>query len=99
MALISCKECGKDISDKALTCPHCGAPTKYAQQKEDDNFQWFQGFMLVLLIGTVVGVIGYEPYCSSKAGIEYKYQIGHPKGMNQTPRVIKKPWLIFFKCK
>tara|TARA_A100001011_G_scaffold89435_1_gene93898 strand:+ start:316 stop:477 length:162 start_codon:yes stop_codon:yes gene_type:complete len=53
--------------------------------------------MLVLLIGTVVGVIGYEPYCSSKAGIEYEYQLG--KGMNQTPRVIKKPWLIFFKCK
>ena len=53
--------------------------------------------MLVLLIGTVVGVIGYEPYCSSKAGIEYQYQLG--KGMNQTPRVIKKPWLIFFKCK
>ena len=97
MALISCKECGKDISDKALTCPHCGAPTKYAQQKEDDNFIWLQGFILVLLIGTFAGVIGYEPYCSSKAGIEYQYQVG--KGMNQTPRVIKKPYLIFFKCK
>ena len=26
MALISCKECGKEISDAATTCPHCGAP-------------------------------------------------------------------------
>lgn len=26
MALIQCNECGKDISDKALTCPHCGVP-------------------------------------------------------------------------
>lgn len=24
MALIECKECGKQISDKATTCPHCG---------------------------------------------------------------------------
>lgn len=24
MALIKCKECGKEISDKASTCPHCG---------------------------------------------------------------------------
>ena len=27
MALISCSECGNQISDKAATCPHCGAPT------------------------------------------------------------------------
>ena len=26
MALIKCAECGRDISDKAVTCPGCGAP-------------------------------------------------------------------------
>lgn len=26
MALIKCTECGKEISDKAVTCPNCGAP-------------------------------------------------------------------------
>lgn len=26
MALISCKECDKEISDMALSCPSCGAP-------------------------------------------------------------------------
>ncbi|WP_414492036.1 zinc-ribbon domain-containing protein [Stenotrophomonas maltophilia] len=26
MALISCVECGKQISDKASSCPSCGAP-------------------------------------------------------------------------
>lgn len=26
MALTSCTECSKDISEKAKTCPHCGAP-------------------------------------------------------------------------
>ena len=33
MALIKCKECNKDISDKATVCVHCGCPienkTKY----------------------------------------------------------------------
>lgn len=24
MALIKCPECGKQVSDKALVCPHCG---------------------------------------------------------------------------
>jgi uncharacterized membrane protein YvbJ len=26
MALISCAECGKEVSDKAASCPNCGAP-------------------------------------------------------------------------
>lgn len=28
MALIKCKECGKEISDKADSCPNCGIPLK-----------------------------------------------------------------------
>ena len=26
MALINCTECGREISDAATVCPHCGAP-------------------------------------------------------------------------
>jgi uncharacterized membrane protein YvbJ len=26
MAMIYCNECGKEISDKADKCPHCGCP-------------------------------------------------------------------------
>ncbi|WP_145026015.1 zinc-ribbon domain-containing protein [Geobacter argillaceus] len=26
MALINCEECGKQISDRATSCPSCGAP-------------------------------------------------------------------------
>ncbi len=26
MALIQCPECGKDISSKVKSCPHCGYP-------------------------------------------------------------------------
>lgn len=28
MALIKCPECGREISDKATTCPHCGCPVE-----------------------------------------------------------------------
>jgi hypothetical protein len=27
MALVKCKECGKEVSSAATACPHCGAPT------------------------------------------------------------------------
>ena len=33
MALITCPECGKEVSDKANACIHCGYPL--SQQKED----------------------------------------------------------------
>ncbi len=26
MALIQCSECGKEVSDQATSCPHCGNP-------------------------------------------------------------------------
>lgn len=29
--LIKCPECGKDISDQASSCPHCGYPIKEAR--------------------------------------------------------------------
>ena len=28
MSMIICKECGKEISDKANVCPHCGYPVQ-----------------------------------------------------------------------
>ena len=28
MALIKCPDCGKDISDQAINCLHCGRPIK-----------------------------------------------------------------------
>lgn len=34
MALISCPECGKQISDKAPACPHCGAPVSAGAPEE-----------------------------------------------------------------
>lgn len=32
MALIKCSECGGQVSDKAASCPHCGAPISRAKE-------------------------------------------------------------------
>lgn len=38
MALIKCPECGKEISDRAVSCPHCGYPIKnLSREKESVN--------------------------------------------------------------
>ena len=37
MALIKCPECGKEISDRAEVCIHCGLPFK----KMGEDIYWF----------------------------------------------------------
>lgn len=34
MALVKCTECGKELSDKATTCPNCGCPLGEIQETE-----------------------------------------------------------------
>jgi len=59
MALLNCKECGKQISSAAPACPHCGAPmtsaapTATATSKKADQRQTriATGIFWVLVIG------------------------------------------------
>lgn len=37
MALINCFECGKQISDKAIVCPNCGAPIEKVLEEKIDK--------------------------------------------------------------
>jgi len=37
MALIKCSECGKEISDKAASCPHCGCPMETHPREQEDT--------------------------------------------------------------
>ncbi len=49
MALMKCKECGKDISEKVDKCPNCGAPTK---QKTS-----CLGMLGLIIVGFIIVVI------------------------------------------
>lgn len=37
MAMITCEECGKEISDKAGVCPHCGYPIQAIKNAQIDQ--------------------------------------------------------------
>lgn len=41
MALISCYECGKEMSEMAANCPHCGAPRQEPVIADDGTKAWF----------------------------------------------------------
>lgn len=54
MALIKCKECEKEISDKAKTCPNCGCPLK---EKNAINKMVVIGVPLTLALFVVVIIV------------------------------------------
>lgn len=55
MALINCPECGKEISDKAKSCPNCGCPIKEASiESAKEKKEPFPDFPAVMDIGTQI---------------------------------------------
>ena len=56
MALIKCKGCGHDVSDKALACPHCGHPVEktgagqdaVAVERPEERHRKLKGHVLTL---------------------------------------------------
>ena len=66
--LIRCSECGHDVSDKAASCPNCGAPVE-VPQKEKKITCYYEHFMVCPKCGFAVGGVSYnindceEGYC------------------------------------
>ena len=60
MSLIKCRECGKEISDKAKSYPHCGSPTFLAEENID-NLKSIA--FIVLIIGGVIFGVKYNEFC------------------------------------
>ena len=61
-----CKNCGKEIDDKAAICIYCGVPTSESEkprQQEATNIWAIVGFILSFFIsvaGLVCSIIGYK---------------------------------------
>lgn len=55
MALVKCKECGTDISDKAGACPKCGAPAKAPTKQKSGWGAALSIFAGVLVLVTIWG--------------------------------------------
>lgn len=51
MALIKCKECGKEISENAVSCPNCGAKNK------NNNEEASTGLKVICFLIPLIGII------------------------------------------
>jgi len=52
MAIITCEECAREVSDKAASCPHCGVSIAGVMRPEPRRIKpWLYGTLIVGLLG------------------------------------------------
>ena len=58
-----CKNCGREIDDKAIICPHCGVEARGGSCVTQGNIIAIVGFILsffIALAGLICSIIGYK---------------------------------------
>ena len=69
MALIYCRECGRQISDAAPTCPHCGYPTGVAACGANDPNRSKYDWLVTLLLNFFLGCLGIHSFYVGKTAV------------------------------
>ena len=59
MALKACRECGKDVSTEAKTCPHCGVKDPSGAIAAGQKAAGRGCFLVVLIFVAIFGAIAY----------------------------------------
>lgn len=63
MALIECDECGKKVSDKASSCPHCGNPIKLEETYSDKEHEivTVKSNLIIIIFLCLCIIAGFVP--------------------------------------
>lgn len=66
-----CRNCGKEIDDRAVACPHYGVGTNKYYEQQQSNTIATVGFVfsfLIAIVGLICSIIGFTkaPKCGGK---------------------------------
>lgn len=91
MALIKCSECGKDVSDKAGSCPHCGVSPVVAKRSSIGVIK----LVMVLVFGVFVfkcvsNMESTTKYRDIGAGAQPAQATAAPPPPPRSPEVVKE---------
>lgn len=59
MALVPCRECGKEVSDQAESCPNCGIKTPSAKRRK---IKLAITALVVVVVLSVLSMLGVKAY-------------------------------------
>lgn len=71
MAMTKCRECGSEISDKAASCPKCGAPLR---ETDNSNSPLATGIKVASILMFAVGILLVVLGLTTIEGDRYTYK-------------------------
>ncbi len=79
MALIECPDCGKMVSERALSCPFCGCPSEFFSEAKEkkDNKQQVQEKSSMIAEEKIVFRFGNQEFVYNKKDSDYIKAIGY----------------------
>lgn len=93
MAMVQCKECGKDVSSSATQCPHCGKKLKLGAVKK--LILGIVGlFVFILIIGAIVGNDSQPPAANDQTQVAETGNQAESGQQEQVAAPTEKKWVI-----
>ncbi len=81
MALTKCPECGNTISDKAISCPHCGYVVKQVNNLNTPKKSGNKGILILLVVVAIIASVTWGAIKHSEnKNKEYKELIYQKSG-------------------
>ena len=97
MALINCKECGKEMSSTVKKCPHCGYKNEQLKgETKEKRANFIKKYKKVIIIGIIVvivgivGIVGYNQQMVKKAEKERIQAEIEANTLNENEKVVAK---------
>lgn len=73
MALINCKECGKQISDLAAACPNCGFPIAPLRAQPSNAATSGKSRSIAVALALLLGGLGLHKFYLNRPGLGVLY--------------------------
>jgi len=93
LTIVTCRECGKEISSKAVTCPHCGLVRK---QSVGTSIGMMAGGCLLVIVGLIMLSVASVAYLalqpSSSTAIETIAKQPNPSAKSWNPSDPDQPY-------
>lgn len=93
MAMITCRECGKQISDTADICPHCGAKVNQITVKSSASSKHLIIYATLIILGASGNNISPKASTRSANAICNDY-VGEDNSFITSPRIVSSSDMV-----
>ena len=97
MSLVNCHECGREVYDKAPTCPHCGVLRGYGKSEPSKFVKIGGSFIALVLAIGIIAKCSEDPKPEKNSPIPAATPEPVAKQVNKVDQPLKPEMVVTFK--